>query len=332
MKKNLLCLLVMGLFITNNVSAASNPYRQVGPYGTNCTWYAWKIAYEKAGLLLPGWGNAKNWYNDAKRDGYSVGTHPKSNSIIVWGDWTSYGHVGYVEKVEDNVLHIWDSTGPCIDEEDPEYIECIANGVSEETDKICRANAKRKACEYTISPSQYTITGYIYLDEAPKETNSSRNENTISKKENSSTTNEEDVKSNNTNLSNIELNHGTIEFNKDILEYNVVVENEIDTITIAAVLEDKKASVNGTGVYKLSEGSNEIKIIVTAEDGSNKEYKIFVNRKPKIEENIGLDVIENNENSKNNQKSVIVIGVSIVLTILLITILIYMFKTKARTK
>lgn len=98
MKKN--TIVILGLFIFMfgmlRVSAATNPYNKSGPYGTNCTWYAWKMASEKGGVNLPGFGNAKNWYNDAKKAGYSVGTEPKNNSIIVWGGWTSYGHVGYV--------------------------------------------------------------------------------------------------------------------------------------------------------------------------------------------------------------------------------------------
>ena len=157
MKKHLISLVISLLLCSNNilnVYAASNPYSESGPYGTNCTWYAWKMANERAGISLPGWGNAKNWYNDAKKDGYEVGTTPRANSIIVWGGWTSYGHVGYVETVKDNILYVWDSTGPCVDRNDPEFIECMENGTSEETDKICYANAKRVACEYTISPDE----------------------------------------------------------------------------------------------------------------------------------------------------------------------------------
>ena len=92
--KIIIFLLIINVLSISGVNAASNPYKQSGPYGTNCTWYAWKMAYEKAGVTLPGWGNAKEWYSDAKRAGYSVGTTPKANSIIVWGGWTSYGHVG----------------------------------------------------------------------------------------------------------------------------------------------------------------------------------------------------------------------------------------------
>lgn len=271
--------LLLAIFIivisTYNVSAATNPYKQTGPYGTNCTWYAWKMAYEKAKVTLPGWGNAKQWYSDAQKSGYKVGTTPKANSIVVWGGWTSYGHVGYVESVEGNTLNVWDSTGPCIDETDPEYIQCRANSYSEDDDKICKEKAKRTYCKYTISPDEYGITGYIYLDYTPKKETTN--------KTNQVTTKEpvQEVKSNNANLSNIELSEETINFNKDITEYGIIVPNKIDKIIINAIKEDEKATIEGNGEYKLKEGKNEIKITVTAEDGTKKEYTLKITREKK---------------------------------------------------
>lgn len=42
-------LIVTILFCTmSKVKAVTNPYHQTGPYGTNCTWYAWNMAYQKA--------------------------------------------------------------------------------------------------------------------------------------------------------------------------------------------------------------------------------------------------------------------------------------------
>lgn len=320
-----------------DVQAAKNPYTQAGPYGTNCTWYAWKMANEKAGVTLPGFGNAKNWYRDAKNAGYTVGTTPKANSIIVWGDWTSYGHVGYVETVEGNILHVWDSTGPCIDEEDLEYRECMSNSVSEESDKVCKANAKRIACEYTISPSNYTITGYIYLDYAPKKTTSSSSNNTMKKEE--TATKPVVTKSSNANLSSIEVSSGTLEFTKEVFEYAIEVENEVDKITVSATLEDEKAKMTGTGDYELNVGLNKIKLIVTAEDSSIKEYVIQIIRKEKNEVEIELDV-NNSQNSnqtedvktKKNPHKTMIVGFSVFFLILFILSFIMIFKKKNHNK
>jgi surface antigen len=317
--KKYLCFLM--LLISCNVTAvyaATNPYKQTTMYGTNCTWYAWKMA-EEHGTTLPGWGNAKNWYNDAIKSGYEVGSTPKANSIVVWGNWTEYGHVGYVEKVDDNTLYVWDSTGPCIDEEDPEFIECMANGVSEETDKVCYANAPRVACKYTIPPSDemYTVTGYIYLDNAPKASSSgtttkdttkdtSKN-TTVTKK----TTPQTVTLSSDNNLSDVKLSYGSIDFNKDVLNYDIEVSNEIDSIDIDATAEDEKATVIGIGTYSLTEGLNEIKLTVTAEDGSAKEYIINVTRERNpIPDSTVEETTVNEENDKriNNNKIIILIA------------------------
>lgn len=312
MKKFLrvLFLIVIMCFGIIDARAISNPYAQVGPYGTNCTWYAWKMVYERAGVALPGWGNAKNWYNDAINSGYEVGTAPRANSIIVWGGWTSYGHVGYVEAVEGNILYVWDSTGSCIDEEDPQFKQCMTNSVSEQTDKLCRANAKAAACKYTISPDRYGITGYIYLGSAPKvptSTNSSSN---------SSLSNSAIVKSNNTNLSSIELSNGDIKFDKDKLEYEIEVERKIDTIKVDAKTEDSKATLQGTGEHKLDPGLNEIKLLVTAEDGTTKEYVIKVKREERPKLNFNNDIELEEVNKKEDSRQIIIMSIIICILVL----------------
>ena len=317
--KIIVFLCIINLLSIGSVKSASNPYKQSGPYGTNCTWYAWKMAYEKAGVTLPGWGNAKEWYNDAKSAGYSVGTTPKANSIIVWGGWTSYGHVGYVERVSGNTLYVWDSTGPCIDENDPTYKECMANSWCEDTDKACKAKAPKAACEYTISPDRYGITGYIYLSNAPKKSSTS------SSKQNSAQTVIE-TKSNNANLKTIELSEGKIEFNKDTLEYTINVKNKVDKIKVNSTLEDSKASVEGNGEYELKAGVNEIKLSVKAEDGTVKEYKIKVIRD--IKEKASR---KKSETNYTNLIIVIIIDVVIILVTIITLIIIHKKHHKKET-
>ena len=317
--KIMILLLIINLLSIGSVKSASNPYKQSGPYGTNCTWYAWKMAYEKAGVTLPGWGNAKEWYNDAKSAGYSVGTTPKANSIIVWGGWTSYGHVGYVERVSGNTLYVWDSTGPCIDENDPTYKECMANSWCEDTDKACKAKAPKAACEYTISPDRYGITGYIYLSNAPKKSSTSSSKQNI-------TQTVIETKSNNANLKTIELSEGKIEFNKDTLEYTINVKNKVDKIKVNSTLEDSKASVEGNGEYELKAGINEIKLSVKAEDGTVKEYKIKIIRD--IKEKVFR---KKSETNYTNLIIVIVIDVVIILVTIITLIIIHKKHHKKET-
>ena len=87
------------LFISiNNVTAATNPYKKELSWGgINCTWYAWQKVYDTTGVALAGFtGNARNWYNDAQKKGYTVGSEPRAKAVVVWDNYLEYGHVGYV--------------------------------------------------------------------------------------------------------------------------------------------------------------------------------------------------------------------------------------------
>lgn len=326
MKKEKCSLLILFLFFllfadTTYIAAATNPYNATSSYGTNCTWYAWNMAYEKGGVTLPGWGSAKNWYSDAQKSGYSVGSTPKANSIVVWGDWTQYGHVGYVERVEGTTLHLWDSAHSCFDN-NPEFQACIANSVSVETDKACYPLRKSIACEYDLSKSNYTVTGYIYLNVAPqKSTSSSKPTNSTPTTPKETPTNSEPTtKASNAFLKSIELSSGSIAFAKDVFTYNVEVEYEVETVKINAVAEDEKASVKVEEEYPLEVGENEISIKVTAEDKSTKEYKLLITRKEeqqeekKVEETNIPEAPE--EKEKKPRQLPIIIGAIAILLIL----------------
>ncbi len=61
--------------------------------------------------------------------------------------------------------------------------------------------------------------------------------------------------------------------------YSLVVENDVESITISGKAMDSTAKVEGVGDVTLNEGLNEIKINVTAQSGSTREYIISVVRK-----------------------------------------------------
>jgi len=257
------------------VDAASNPYQKTSPYGTNCTWYAWQQAYDKAGVALPGWGNANTWLNYAKKAGYETGTTPRAKSIVVW-KWDNYGHVGYVESVKNGKIYVWDSEGPCTDQEDPDYKACLEKSPSEAGDKECyRLYGKSVACEYdaTYWQSPGDLIGYIYLDKAP-----SKPQNT--NQTNNGTTNSTPLKkSNNANLKSLTLSDIELNFKKDTLKYKLEVNGDISKINIEGIPEDNKAKINGLGEYDLNIGLNTLKIEVTAEDNTKKTYTLEIKRK-----------------------------------------------------
>ena len=66
------------------------------------------------------------------------------------------------------------------------------------------------------------------------------------------------------------------EFDKDTLEYTAMLEAGTDKITVEASPSNSGASISGTGEIEVEEGDNDIEIVVTAEDGSIRTYKIKV--------------------------------------------------------
>lgn len=89
-------------------------------------------------------------------------------------------------------------------------------------------------------------------------------------------------------LSNLSIKEQQINFNKDVTTYSFTT--NLDYITISGTPTDSNANVSGTGQINLKYGLNEIKIVVTAEDGSRKEYTLKVTK-------------NDNRSSNNNLKS-----------------------------
>lgn len=309
MKRNIIIILILSLFLSFEVKALNNPYSSKGPYGVNCTWYTWKKVNEKTGISLPAWGNAKTWYKSAEKAGYSVGKTPKKNSVVVW-NITSYGHVGYVERVSGNDIYVWDSDSMCIDESDKDYIACMEASVSEETDKACKEKAKLTACKFDANED---VIGYIYLDDVPKTTTQ---QTTTSAPTSTKTTTTTRVKSNDNYLANLTISNGSINFDKDVFEYEVDVENDIESISIGATPSDKLATVSGTGDFALSVGENVFKVNVTSENGDIREYSLYVNRKEKQEEDIKIV-------KKKNNKVFILLGVLFGVFLLILFIILF---------
>lgn len=88
--------------------------------------------------------------------------------------------------------------------------------------------------------------------------------------------------STNANLKSLSIDGGELNpdislnpvFNKDTLEYTVELEPDTTQIKVGATKEDSTASISGTGDINVSEGSNRIEIVVTAQKGNTKTYVI----------------------------------------------------------
>ena len=166
--------------------------------------------------------------------------------------------------------------------------------------------------------------------------NSNSNNNSSSSSNNSNNTSgsttetkKEETKSDNNYLSSITLSSGNIKFSKDVLTYDVIVDNDTTSIEIKAKTEDEKSTIDGTGKYDLKVGSNKIKLVVKAEDDSERTYTINVNREEKdIVVNNDIEVNEKNDNENTSGNNYIFYGIISLLVVVIIVLLIVIFKKK----
>lgn len=93
--------------------------------------------------------------------------------------------------------------------------------------------------------------------------------------------NRRDNRSTNNYLKSLSITNAKINFNKGTINYNIIVENKVSSINIKAAAEDGKASVSGTGEKILNEYLNTFYVTVTAENGSQRTYRINISRKDK---------------------------------------------------
>ena len=79
------------------------------------------------------------------------------------------------------------------------------------------------------------------------------------------------------------------EFNKDTTEYLVQVNEDTKSIKINATPADTTAKVNGLGTFEVTSGNNAFEIVVVAQNGSERTYKIIVEVLDKNPINVEVD-------------------------------------------
>ncbi len=87
-----------------------------------------------------------------------------------------------------------------------------------------------------------------------------------------------DNRSKDNTLASLSVSDGTLSpaFSSGTTEYNVEVGGTIDKITVQAQANDTKATVTGTGEKQLVPGNNQFTIVCTAENGSTRQYTVYV--------------------------------------------------------
>lgn len=143
------------------VSAATNVYPQYqtlsGVTMVRCTYYAWEQVYDRLGVAMPNFGDAKNWLDSAARNGYSTGTVAMPNSVAVY-QGGSYGHVAFVTNVNGNKMTIneggmFNASGTA-----------ALNGTGIRTGATVNSVVGNKKDSY----SSYILIGFIYFNSQPQ--------------------------------------------------------------------------------------------------------------------------------------------------------------------
>lgn len=87
------------------------------------------------------------------------------------------------------------------------------------------------------------------------------------------------IASTNNNLSSIKIDGHQIEnFDTDVIEYTYYINKDTSSINISATTSDSKASVTGMGTISITNNETNLTLIVKAESGDTKTYKIKVIR------------------------------------------------------
>ncbi len=139
----------------------------------------------------------------------------------------------------------------------------------------------------------------------------------------------------NNKLESLEITNYQINFDPETTIYNLTIENE-NSLDIVPKVQDSTSSVVVNGNENLKDGSV-IKLVVTAVDGSTKEYIINISKNEEINNNDKNDDDQNkNDNNvvkvNENRKLQIVIGVASLLVIIIVVILFSIISIKRSLK
>lgn len=139
-------------------------------------------------------------------------------------------------------------------------------------------------------------------------------------------------KETNNKLGSLEITNYQISFDPEMTIYNLTIENET-SLNIVPKVQDSTSSVVITGNENLKDGSV-IKLVVTAVDGSTKEYIINISKNEDVKNGE-----ENNQNKDDNivkvnenRKMQIIIGVTSLFVIIIIMILFIIIGIKKSLK
>ncbi len=140
-----------------------------------------------------------------------------------------------------------------------------------------------------------------------------------------------EILSDNTNITDLKISNYDLTFDNNTLDYSLKI-NEEEKLDINVTLESEKANYIITGNENLKNDSI-ITISITAEDGTNKEYRIKILKDEKQDDDKKEQPIEESSSEKKeNGLYVTILEILVIVQFLLIGILAFLLKKKKRKK
>ena len=134
---------------------------------------------------------------------------------------------------------------------------------------------------YTASYKLEKAERVKYLAATENAVNRSNTSNSSNSSSSSSRTTTEASESSNANLKMLGIRPSEYDFSgfkSGTTTYEVTVPADVEEVEVYGTAQDSNAKVSGLGTKKLDEGLNDLSIVVTAEDGTEKIYTIQVTR------------------------------------------------------
>ena len=164
----------------------------------------------------------------------------------------------------------------------------VSNCYINEADSTSNASNASKTFKATCKT---TGTGTVTLTLSGNYTNESGAKTTLSEKKTvkvnakpavqpkpQTTYTQQTPKSANNNLSNLEVEGAelNVKFDSGTTEYEVTMPSGTKEVNIIATKADSKASVSGAGIREVTDGPNNIEVIVKSESGLSKTYTLII--------------------------------------------------------
>lgn len=200
------------------------------------------------------------------------------------------------------------------------YLEKDMQTYTSKVNKMTTITIKKE----TIKNEEPTTITKTTTEDKKESTITNAIDKKIEQNDNSIDTNIDNTKSNNNYLSKLEIDDYPIDFYKRTNEYNIEVNKGLNKLLVTAELEDKSALLEIIGADNLKANNNQVKVVVTAENGSKNTYIINVSYEDDTKKKSlsDINIIKKIKDFFLDNKMYIFIGMGVILLIIIIGIVI----------